>query len=65
MSKVDGYYIGAPVEGLTKQWAIWATTEPNICWPLVYLQKPKGIGKERWAEICNSITINLPKGFEP
>jgi hypothetical protein len=63
MMKIERYYIGSPVEGLCKQRAIWIS-EGNQHTPLVYLQKPKHIKQEQWAEICNSISISLPSGFE-
>jgi hypothetical protein len=62
--KIQSYYIGSPVEGLTKQYAIWGSGETNSSWPIVYLQKPKHIKAEKWHEICNSITLRLPQGFE-
>jgi hypothetical protein len=64
MPKLEGYYIGRPVEGLTKQWAVWAWHDSNCGSPIIYLQKPKHISASKWVIICKSVSINLPVGFE-
>ena len=62
--KVESYFIGSPVDGFTKQWAVWCQ-EGSKSAPLVYLQRPKWIVDDaQWETIVNSISVNLPFQFE-
>lgn len=62
--KLDTYFIGEPVKGLTKQWALWVQ-EGSKSAPLVYLQRPKWIVDDaQWERIVKGISIDLPFNFE-
>jgi hypothetical protein len=62
--ELKSYYIGKPVKGICKQYAIWGSGDSNSSYPIVYLQNPKYIDEKNWDTICNSIQLILPQGFE-
>lgn len=64
--KFDSYFIGRPVKGLVKQWAIWAGNKSgNSHVPLIYLQRPKWIKDDaKWEEIVSSLVLNLNKSMD-
>lgn len=64
--KISHYYVAQPVEGLTKQYAIFAREKNSNSYVLVmYLQRPKWIKNDAaWDKLAKSVTLKLPKGFE-
>ena len=62
--KIKSYFVSSPIKGICKQYGIWVSGNVNSIMPLIYLQKPKYIDENKWDEICKSVKITLPEGFE-
>lgn len=64
--KISSYSRCGPVAHLWKQYCILGYSKSaNYSAPLVYLQRPKWIVDDKdWEIIVNSVTMNLPAGFE-
>lgn len=62
--KIESYSIDHPIEGLSKQYAIWISDSERSM-PLVYLQRPKWIkDDEAWERVVLSIHLNLFNDIE-
>ena len=63
--KLESYYVGGPVKGLCKSYAIWGTDVEGSSYPLAYLKKPKWIEDVViWENIIKSIELRLKQNFE-
>ena len=59
----EKYWIESPDLKYQKQFAVIGSGA--TCAPIIYLQRPKWIEDNAiWETICQSVTLDLPKGFE-
>lgn len=61
--KIETYSVASPIKGICKSYAIWGQ-EGNEMAPLAYFTKPKWISDTDFIKIINSLTLNLPQGYE-
>lgn len=63
MKQLTHYYLGAPLKGVSKRYALYGSSDGITYCPLVHFVQPKWMSGATFLEVLEQIEIICPEGI--